>query len=255
MSVRASASESEWVNETSSLARVCVIVITQHCYYKYDWTFGNYTIFTQIFSHVSVSRSDSSSVTTMSYSNISYSNYILAGFSSCGATIFTNPLEASIQAERAFRLWKQKMGKRNLLFLFGTANRWLKHDYNCKVNWKNWIPIWKSIVVSCMAYIRLADMMVLRRYKRDWFQHLDFNSVWILCGECITFVRDVIDWNACVPAWVNASTWPLRVICIYRFFSFHRLGVYDTATALGWTRNRNGHMSFWLGYFWGGLSG
>lgn len=26
-------------------------------------------------------------------------------------------------------------------------------------------------------------------------------------------------------------------------------------SSLGWTRNRHGHQSFWLGYFWGGLSG
>lgn len=37
-------------------------------------------------------------------------------------------------------------------------------------------------------------------------------------------------------------------------FSF-RLGIFDTASSYGWTRNRNGHQSFWLGYFWGGLSG
>lgn len=33
---------------------------------------------------------------TMSYHDIRYSNYFLAGFSSCGATIFTNPLEVCI---------------------------------------------------------------------------------------------------------------------------------------------------------------
>lgn len=34
-----------------------------------------------------------------------------------------------------------------------------------------------------------------------------------------------------------------------------RLGIFDTATTFGWTKNRDGHMSFWRGYFWGGLSG
>lgn len=33
------------------------------------------------------------------------------------------------------------------------------------------------------------------------------------------------------------------------------MGVFDTATTFGWTKNENGHMSFWRSYFWGGLSG
>lgn len=37
--------------------------------------------------------------------------------------------------------------------------------------------------------------------------------------------------------------------------SIHSLGVFDTATTFGWTKNKDGHMSFWRGYFWGGLSG
>lgn len=34
-----------------------------------------------------------------------------------------------------------------------------------------------------------------------------------------------------------------------------RLGVFDTATTFGWTKNNDGNMSFWRGYFWGGLGG
>ncbi|XP_055312229.1 solute carrier family 25 member 35-like isoform X2 [Sitodiplosis mosellana] len=34
-----------------------------------------------------------------------------------------------------------------------------------------------------------------------------------------------------------------------------RLGIFDTVTTFGWTKDKNGHMSFWRGYFWGGLSG
>lgn len=38
-------------------------------------------------------------------------------------------------------------------------------------------------------------------------------------------------------------------------FSYFSLGIYDTATTFGWTKDKNGNMSFWHGYFWGGLSG
>lgn len=38
-------------------------------------------------------------------------------------------------------------------------------------------------------------------------------------------------------------------------FPVNRLGIYDTVSSYRLTRSKNGHQSFWLGYFWGGLSG
>lgn len=35
----------------------------------------------------------------------------------------------------------------------------------------------------------------------------------------------------------------------------YSLGIFDTAHSLGWTRDKNGHMSIWRSYFFGGLSG
>lgn len=33
------------------------------------------------------------------------------------------------------------------------------------------------------------------------------------------------------------------------------MGIFDTATTFGWTKNSDGHMSFWRGYFWGAFGG
>lgn len=46
-----------------------------------------------------------------------------------------------------------------------------------------------------------------------------------------------------------------EIFSVFHSSQFCSLGIFDTATTFGWTRNKDGHMSFWRGYFWGGLSG
>lgn len=121
----------------------------------------------------------------MSYHDIRYSNYFLAGFSSCGATIFTNPLEVV----------------KTRLQLQGEL---VKLDPNLK--------LYRGV---------LHGLYQVGRY--DGIQALQ---------------------KGLVPAF--GFQFCLNAV---------RLGIFDTATTLGWTKNRHGHMSFWHGYFWGGLSG
>ena len=83
-----------------------------------------------------------------------------------------------------------------------------------------------------MLFGKWANMMECGDCKRVWCLRWAFNSYWIFSGEL-------------------AGSWN----CKLKLGKIFRLGIYDTAVALGWTKTRQGNQSFWLSYFWGGLGG
>lgn len=106
------------------------------------------TIFTDICIALNKSSVLKSSI-TMSFHDIRYSNYFLAGFSSCCATVFTNPLEVRnwFDAFIYFFFFKFLLQASicfanksvNTLINSGRCakNRLWKFDCSCKVNWWN----------------------------------------------------------------------------------------------------------------------